>query len=71
MKFDKWIEYPTMSIAVQKIENGFRCFKYVDGNIVRGASADFEHTEKLSEFLLSLPNADKVDVRSIIAQLKF
>ena len=42
MKFDQWIEYPTMSIAIQKIENGFRCFKYVDGNVVRGATTDLK-----------------------------
>ncbi|MCH2232234.1 MAG: hypothetical protein MK105_18000 [Crocinitomicaceae bacterium] len=71
MKLDQWIEYPTMSIAIQKIDNGFRCFKYVDGNVVRGTSAEFEDIAGLSEFLNSLPNADKADINSVIEQLKF
>jgi len=32
-----WIDYPTMTVAIERITEGFKCTKFVDGVMIKGA----------------------------------
>lgn len=63
MKFLAWIDFPSMSIGVSKMNEGFKCVKFVEGSIVRGASKEVSNLIELKAFLMTLPgsNSKKID----------
>lgn len=65
MKYTAWIDFPTMSIAVQKTDNGFRCVKYVNGSIIRGAEKIVSDIDELKAFLITLPGSKSADIDSL------
>lgn len=70
MKFTAWIDYPTMSIAIQVNDEGFHCKKFVDHRIVRDASKTCFSIEELKAFLLTLPEPPKEEISNLMDQLK-
>ena len=70
MKFTAWIDYPSMSIAIQETTDGFRCSKYVDRKVIRSAHQSFETIDELEGFLMELPYPPMAEIRDLIQTLK-
>lgn len=69
MKFSAWIDYPSFSIAIQTIEGSFRCVKFVDKKVVRGAEKTLDSKTDLEEFLITLPYPPKEQISEVLDTL--
>jgi len=69
MKYAAWIDYPSMSIAVQKVDSGYRCLKYVNNSIIRNTDKTFDTKDELENFLLELPSPPKEEIKTLISNL--
>ncbi|MEX1003579.1 MAG: hypothetical protein WDZ35_15780 [Crocinitomicaceae bacterium] len=69
MKFDAWLNYPSITIAVERVDEGYRCVKFVEESIVRGGAVFCEDERELKHFLLSIPNPPKKEISELIASL--
>ncbi|MBN4077680.1 hypothetical protein JYT25_00870 [bacterium AH-315-C20] len=69
MKYTGWIDYAAMSIAVQEMENGYRCLKYVGSSRIRNADVFFENLDEMKSFLLEIPNAPEDQIEYLLERL--
>ncbi|MEZ4924320.1 MAG: hypothetical protein R2780_14195 [Crocinitomicaceae bacterium] len=69
MKFSYWIDYPSMSIAIQVDNNTFRCVKFVEKKVVRGAERIFDSVSDLEAFLSSLPYPPQEQISEVLEDL--
>jgi hypothetical protein len=70
MKYTAWVDYPTMTIAIERLNPGFKCTKFVDGVIVRGATKTILDSKELLAFLKTLPGGTNIDYKKELADLK-
>jgi hypothetical protein len=70
MKFTTWIDYPSMSIAIQEKDGTYRCVKYVNKTIVRNATKLCDNLIVLEIFLKGLPNPPLDEINSLIKSMK-
>ena len=69
MKFLAWIDFPSMSIGISKLNDGFKCVKFVEGSIVRGASKEVSGLIELRAFLMTLPGAESKKIEQALIEL--
>ncbi len=69
MKFLAWIDLPSMSIGVSKLNGGYKCIKFVEGSIVRGASKEVSNRIELRAFLMTLPGAESEKVEQALIEI--
>jgi len=70
MKYTAWIDYPTMTIASEHLSSGYKCTKFVDGIMIKGATKTILESKELLAFLKTLPGSAKIDFNKELADLK-
>lgn len=70
MKYIAWIDYPTMTIAIERINDEFKCTKFVNGTMVKGATKSILEYNELLAFLKTLPGSEKIDFNIELIQLE-
>ena len=69
MKFSAWVDYPSMSIAIQIVDGKFKCVKYVGNRKVHSAEKICSSLDELKDFLESLPYPPKQEIEEILDSL--
>ena len=70
MKYIAWIDFPTMTIAIERVNNEFKCTKFVDGNMIKGATKTILESSELLAFLKTLPGSEKIDFNTELIHLE-
>lgn len=69
MRYESWLNYPEMSIAIQKVDKEYRCTEYdTYGNSLRNTKT-CSGTLELKFYLLSLPSPPKKQILGLITTL--
>ncbi len=69
MRYESWLTYPEMSVAVQKIDGSYRCMEYDLNGKSRRNSKLCESVVELKFYLLSLPMPPKKEILELIKRL--
>ena len=69
MKYQSWLNYPDMSIAVQKTHSEYRCIEYEPSGKKRQNYKSCSSILELKFYLLSLPSPPKKQVLELINAL--
>jgi hypothetical protein len=69
MKYESWLPYPKMTIAIHKMGDKYQCIEFPVNMTMRKSTKICESIMELKFFLLSIPNAPKKEVALLINSL--
>ena len=70
MKYEAWFQYPEMIISIQDLGDKYRCSEFGLNETSRRSFKDCDSNMELKFFLLSIPNAPKKEIITLIAKLQ-
>ncbi|MFT4601350.1 MAG: hypothetical protein ACI857_001530 [Arenicella sp.] len=70
MKYEAWLKYSEMTIAIQDFGDKFRCNIYGENDTTRKSFKDCNDPLELKFYLLSFPSAPKKEIDVLITKLE-
>lgn len=69
MRYEAWLQYPTMTVAVQLVNGQYNCIEFGAEQALRKSLKICDSILELKFFLLSLPNSPKKEIVALVNKL--